>query len=47
MATVYVILAMNAHSAGYQLHFAGYSATAAVLGLGTPLLLFAMLRTKE
>ena len=47
MATVYVILAMDARSAGYQLHFAGYSATAAFLGLGIPLLLFTMLRTKE
>ena len=47
MATVYVILAMNARSAGYQLHFAGYAATAAFLGLGIPFLLFAMLRTRK
>ena len=47
MATVYVILAMNARGTGYQLHFAGYAATAAVLGLGIPLLLFAILRTRE
>ena len=42
-----MILAMNARSAGYQLHFAGYDATATFLGLGIPLLLFAMLRTRE
>ena len=47
MATVYVILAMNARGAGYQLHFAGHAATAAFLGIGIPFLLFAMLRTKE
>ena len=47
MATVYVTLEMNARGAGYQLHFAGYAATAAVLSLGIPFLLFAILRTKE
>ena len=47
MATVYMILAMDARGAGYHLHFAGYAATAAFLGLGIPLLLFAMLRTRE